>query len=557
MEITLGSLFDGIAGFPEAGRRVGITTLWASKIEPFCIKVTKTRFSDMKHYGDITKINGAELEPVDIITGGSPCQDLSVAGKRAGLAGERSGLFMEMIRIVREMRNADMLRNSNDVCSECDKRINAATEGRITRNGIYSDCEDKSNEKSNGRTSINIRPRFMVWENVPGAFNSNFGEDFWAVLEEIAKIADETVTIPEPSKNWDKKHKRWKYIWNTSGCILGNDWSIAWRVLDAQYWGVPQRRRRIYLVADFGGQSAPEVLFKREGLRRHIEKGGEAREGVAADAERGTGKTIPINTQIATRGNKLEEKTGFGIGKEGDPAFTLQEAHSHAVFDARGGGTKTGLYCVRTANTSANGHGIADNVAHTLDGANGQAVAVWDTRGNGDGKTSSCITGNHQNKVTDYTVVAVHQNADGEVRQNKVANTLNTNSNASGRNAPLIAGTVPSKWAKGTGDPAGDECQNLVTTVDCRNLYENHDKSATLQSKTNGGQSLNYQNPVRIGYSVRRLTPLECERLQDFPDGWTDIPGASDSARYKALGNSIAVCCAEYVLEGIKEVMGQ
>jgi DNA (cytosine-5)-methyltransferase 1 len=238
--ITIGSLFDGIGGFPLAGQRNGMTAVWASEIEPFPIKVTKIRFPDMKHVGDITKINVDELEPVDIITGGSPCQDLSVAGKRAGLAGARSGLFMEQIRIVKELRSRNV------------------------------------------RTDGLIRPRFMVWENVPGAFSSNKGEDFRAVLEETAKIADETVTIPQPSKG----------KWNTFGAIMGNGWSIAWRVLDAQYWGVPQRRRRIFLVADFGGQSAPEILFKRKGLSRYLAESGEEREGATTDAERSTNSTV-------------------------------------------------------------------------------------------------------------------------------------------------------------------------------------------------------------------------------------------------------------------------
>lgn len=249
----LGSLFDGLGGFPLSGTQHNFEPIWASEIEPFPIKVTKQHFPEMKHLGDITKINGAEIEPVNVITGGSPCQDMSVAGLRKGmmhgdLGSEettRSGLFMEQIRIIKEMR---------------------------------------ANDKANGRTGKFIRPRFMVWENVPGAFSSNKGEDFRAVLEETAKVADETVVIPQPPKN----------KWANSGCIVGNGYSIAWRVLDAQYWGVPQRRRRIFLVADFGGQSAAEILFKRESLSRNITQSREKGQGVTTDVERSTPKTMLI-----------------------------------------------------------------------------------------------------------------------------------------------------------------------------------------------------------------------------------------------------------------------
>ena len=189
----------------------------------------------MKHFGDITKINGYDVPVVDVITGGSPCQDLSVAGKRAGLAGERSGLFMEQMRIVKEMRERD--RNA-------------------------------------GRTAWAVRPRFMVWENVPGAFSSGNpkGSDFAAVIEEIIKVADPDacVCVCVPNGGWTK-----------SGCYYAEDgsWSIAWRVHDAQFWGVPQRRKRIALVADFGGLAAPEVLFERKGLRGDPAEGAEARKG--------------------------------------------------------------------------------------------------------------------------------------------------------------------------------------------------------------------------------------------------------------------------------------
>ena len=194
----------------------------------------------MKHLGDITKLNGATMPIVDIVTGGSPCQDLSVAGKRAGLAGERSGLFMEQIRIIKEMREND--------------------------------------RRTNGRTNEHIRPRYMVWENVPGAFSSNKGEDFRAVLEETAKVVCEDAIIPRPTGG----------KWSPSGCIMGDGWSIAWRVHDAQFWGVPQRRKRIALVADFGGESAPEILFERESLCGDIAESREEGQGTS----RGVGKGL-------------------------------------------------------------------------------------------------------------------------------------------------------------------------------------------------------------------------------------------------------------------------
>ena len=193
----------------------------------------------MIHVGDITKLNGADLEPVDCITAGSPCQDLSVAGKRAGLEGERSGLFMEQIRVIKEMRNADIQR---------------------------------------GRTDEYVRPRYMVWENVPGALSSNKGEDFRCVLEETAKIVQEDTVIPGPPKGG----------WSYAGAIMGDGWSISWRIHDAQFWGVPQRRKRISLVADFGGGSAPEILFVRKGLSRDTEPRIEAGEDAPGDTAEST-----------------------------------------------------------------------------------------------------------------------------------------------------------------------------------------------------------------------------------------------------------------------------
>ena len=237
--MTLDSLFDGIGGFPAAGVMCGIRPVWSSEIEPFPMKVTAARFPDMLQLGSVTDVDGAKVEPVDIITFGSPCQDLSVAGKQLGIhEGQRSNLFFEAVRIIKEMRDAD---------------------------------------KANGRSGVDIRPRFAVWENVPGAFSSNKGEDFKAVLEALAGIRQDGVSIPRPKK------------WGGAGCVVGDGWSLTWRLYDAQYWGVPQRRKRIYLVADFGSERAGEILFVTESVRGDSSQGGEAGKGTAADAERGVG----------------------------------------------------------------------------------------------------------------------------------------------------------------------------------------------------------------------------------------------------------------------------
>ena len=375
----------------------------------------------MKHLGDITKINWFEVEPVDCVTGGSPCQDLSVAGKRAGLAGERSGLYMEQIRCIKELRQ-------NDV--------------------------------KNGRTGAMVRPRWMVWENVPGAFSSNGGKDFAAVLEEAVKIVEpQAPPIPVPDKGWP-----------SAGCLSDVDggWSIAWRVHDAQFWGVPQRRKRIALVCDFGGMSAPEVLFERKGLRWDTAEGGTAREGIAGAAEAGTSYAVPINDK-ATRWQGGGESrnhdgsgNGLGIGKDGDPSPTLTAGDRHGVM------------C-------------------------GNQVPL--TYGIGNGQAHEAMT-----------------------MAQEVSQTLNT---------------------------MHDAQAVLCSAVDCRNFTESGEINGTLQAKSTGGQSINLQNTVRQNMMVRRLTPLECERLQGYPDGWTDIGEwidskgkkhkAADSPRYKALGNSIAL----------------
>lgn len=484
--MKLGSLFDGIGGFPLAATIHGITPVWASEIEKFPIEVTKTWFPDMKHLGDITQINGAEIEPVDIITAGSPCQDLSVAGKREGLSGARSGLFMEFIRIVREMRNA----------------------------------------------TSNQHPRFIVWENVPGAFSSNKGQDFRAVLEEITETE-----IPMPKSG----------RWARAGMVRGNGRSVAWRVLDAQYWGVPQRRKRIFLVADFAGQRAGEILFECEGLSRDIAESGKARQEVAAGAGNGAqGASWLVRMREGCAGG------GKGPLISVDKSLTLGCSNDQTLIAgtvsakwAKGSGGPAGDECqnlvafaVRTANTGANGHGIAEDRAHTLDQAQGQAVAQLyenhgqDSRLNGPLEVAPTVAqkfgtgGDNTPLMSGFRMVALGEYADDDT-----------------------SSTMKAIDYKGATD--------LVAAVDCRNLYENKELSGTLQSKPNGGRPLNYQNPIKQGYAVRRLTPTECERLQGFPDGWTDIEGASDTGRYKALGNSVAIPCVAWIMGRIKSVLAE
>ena len=256
--LTLGSLFDGSGGFPLAGILAGVTPLWASEIEPFAVRVTTARLPQMQHYGDVSGISGADLPPVDIITFGSPCQDMSIAGKRSGLDGSRSSLFYEAIRIVKEMR-----------------------------------------EKTNGE-----KPRFICWENVPGAFSSNKGEDFRAVLEAVIGIKEPAAQVPAPGK------KGWPY----ADYYVGDGWSAAYRVLDAQWWGVPQRRKRIFLVADFAGERAPEILFESEGVSGYSAEGFRAWQRAAGDladcaGEAGCGGTgrIVLNDQGGSRMDVTEE----------------------------------------------------------------------------------------------------------------------------------------------------------------------------------------------------------------------------------------------------------
>ena len=512
----------------------------------------------MNHYGDICRMVGAEIEPVDCIIGGSPCQDLSIAGKRAGLAGARSGLYMEQIRIIREMRE---------------------------------------NDRKNGRTGEFIRPRYMVWENVPGAFSSNKGRDFAAVLEEAIRIAEpEAPDIPVPEKGWP-----------TYGGYRDMDgrWSVAWRVLDAQWWGVPQRRRRIALVADFGGTSAHEILFNRKGVFGHPETSGEAGEGPAGEAESGTACAVRI------RGGC--DGGGKGALVQTEKSGTLGTGNDQTVFCLQGNGID------RADTAGCNGKGWREDVSYTLNTIDRPAVCAGFKLGNSEQARSIGFQeeqsptrnaecgGNKPAVVYSFDSLASNSmkspNPKSGCREVDTARTLDTTSPDPSKNQGGIAildmshandvirecgsvvptlqsrmGTggnqVPLAYQKVTGTLSpgahaggynGQDAYNdmlVCSAVDCRNFREGGEVNGTLQAKESGGQSLNLNNTVRQNRVVRRLTPMECERLQGFPDHWTDIGAwtdekgklhkeASDSARYKALGNSIALPPWKWVLKRI------
>ena len=486
----------------------------------------------MKHLGDIAKINGAEIEIVDVITGGSPCQDLSIAGKRAGLAGARSGLFMEQVRIVKEMREHD---------------------------------------RKSGRTGDMVRPRFMVWENVPGAFSSNKGRDFAAVIEEIIRIAEpEAPDIEVPEKGWT--------TWGGYHDEVGGRWSVAWRVHDAQYWGVPQRRRRISVVADFGGDTAGEILFERKSVSGHPAESGAARERLAGNAENGASYAVRISDGGGKGALVQTEKNG-----------TIKAGNDQTIFCLQG----NGIDCADTAR--CNGKGWREDTCYTLNTIDRPAVCAGFKLGNSEqarsigyaeeqSPTLNAECGGNKPAVLCLNdqggnVMGVSHDVSGTLRAQEhghqptvldmshacdvirdcgeIAPSLQARMGTGGNQVPLTyqmqgfgdyrAGEVASSCKQRDFKDGTD----LVCAVDCRNFRERGETNGTLQAKSNGGISYNLQNTVRTGMIVRRLTPMECERLQGFPDHWTDIGEwmdskgkrhkDADSPRYKALGNSIAL----------------
>jgi DNA (cytosine-5)-methyltransferase 1 len=478
--MKLGSLFDGIGGSLLSATLIGIEPVWASEIEPFPIKVTKHHFPNVNHLGDITKIKGDEIEQVDIIVGGSPCQDLSVAGKRAGMKhaefGDeettRSGLFMEQIRIVKEMRNATN------------------------------------------------KPRYMVWENVPGAFSSNNGEDFRAVLEETARVADPTVSIPRSVNGWAN-----------AGSILADGFTISWRTVDAQYWGVPQRRRRIYLVADFGGQSAPEILFESEGLHGHIAESRSEGQRIAEDAERCVNSAIAVDA--------------YNHSLTGDVAVTLTAASGSSathsgpmVLNDQGGSVMDVSDKVATLRAEMHGnipavcYGISAYESNSMKSSNPHSgIYEADTSRTLDqnGGTPACNQGGIM--VCEPTLIEM-TSTKNTIVEDGICPTLTARMGTGGNQVNAVC------YGEGG---YGDYVENRISTI-------------KAQGGVLGGGSESF---ISSNKQVRRLTPLECERLQGYPDGYTNIPGASDSARYKSLGNSFAIPNIKFVIKSIARYINE
>lgn len=446
----------------------------------------------MQHLGDITKLDGATIEPVWCVTGGSPCQDLSIAGKRAGLAGARSGLFMEQIRVIKEMR-------------EHDKQL--------------------------GRAGELIRPRYMVWENVPGALSSNKGRDFAAVLEETIRLVEpEAPGIEVPAKGWP--------TWGGYRDVDGR-WSVAWRVHDAQYWGVPQRRRRIALVADFGGDTAHEILFERAGVSGDLEPRGAAGERPTGNAESGVNPAVARSLTVRAYGICSYASNSM---KSSNPHSGVYKAETSRTLDLNGGNpacNQGGIAVVsyalqgsmigRADKNGPQGDGVNEDVSFTLNTVDRHAVA-------------SCA-GFKLGAATSAHSVGY------EVEKSPTLTAM------SGGNKPAVLNQVPLTYQDVTGTLSPGAHAGSYNGQDAYNdmlvCGAAPDVSHALRAKANCAYREDAETYLVQNMEVRRLTPLECERLQGFPDGWTDIGDytdstgkkrkTSDSARYKALGNSIAL----------------
>lgn len=556
--LTLGSLFDGSGGFPLGGLISGIQPVWASEIEPFPIRVTTKRMPFMKHYGDISQMDGGKIEPVDIITFGSPCTDMSVAGRRAGLEGQQSVLFYQAIRIIKEMR--------------------CATNGRY--------------------------PRYCVWENVPGAFSSNGGEDFKAVLEAVINVAEPEAQVPMPEKN------RWPY----ADCYMGDGWSVAYRVLDAQYWGVPQRRKRIYLVADFAGRSAFDILFKSEGLSGYSAEGFRAWQRTAGSAADCAGTSgICLNDQGGQRMDVTDdvsatllaeahhppcvlESAGFctehssksrSIGYEEETSPTLRAGVVPAAValenhptDCRVKISDDGMVQTLTSRMGTGGGNVPlvmgkQTTAYGICSKDSNAMKSDNPHsGFYEADTARTLDGNGGNPACNQggiAVVAFTQNQRNEVRDlGEQSAVVCANSGTKQQTFVLQGNMIGRSDGNGPqGDGINEDVSFTLNTVDRHAVYAmttgnfsqvTEDAAPTLMARDfkdptavcygigrdtfnqskNARFSPNFDEElqptlvakgpgaIQNGYTVRRLTPTECARLQGFPDWWCDNLGIAE-----------------------------
>ena len=582
--LTLGSLFDGSGGFPLGGLLAGITPVWASEIEPFPIQVTTRRLPFMKHYGDISQMDGGKIEPVDIITFGSPCTDMSIAGRRAGLDGRQSSLFYEAIRIIKEMR--------------------CATDGKY--------------------------PRWICWENVPGSYSSNKGKDFQSVLEAVIGIAEPNAQVPMPEK------ARWPY----ADLYMGNGWSVAYRTLDAQYWGVPQRRRRIYLVADLAGESAGKILFESEGLSGYSAAGFRSWQRTARRLESGAGAAgICLNDQGGDR-MEVSEDVAATLRAEthGHLPCIVDEAIplEHRPIDSRITMTDNGKVQTLTSRMGTGGNNVPlvmkirsgcegggkgalvqTDKSATLSCNNDQTVFVpfgissyqshamlSDNPHSGiyEAETARTLDGNGGNPSCNQggiAVVAFTQNQRDEVRDLGDHSAVVCASAGTKQQTFVLQGSMIGRSEKNGPQGSGvneDVCFTL-DTADRHAVYAMTTSSFTQVEKNQSPAIMarDYKDPNVVcpagEYAVRRLTPTECARLQGFPDRWcadlaAEVPSEeersfwrevwdtysrvtgggrrtdkqilkwlrdpyTDSAEYKMWGNGVALPCVWFVLCGI------
>lgn len=508
--MKLGSLFDGSGTCPLAASAVGIIPAWASEIEPFPKAVTQSRFPKMVHLGDITKMNGAEIEPVDAITFGSPCQNLSIAGNGKGLAGQESSLFFEAIRVIQEMR--------------------CATNGRF--------------------------PQIVIWENVYGAFSSTQGDDFRTVIETLWKICEGDDSVPRYAEDKQGRQK-----WPHTGFVLGDHSSIAWRGLDAQGWGVPQRRKRVFVVLDLGGQCAGRILFEREGLRRDFKKVRRTGETVRPASETSPAEYHRVyavenhaqDSRVSLSPNNTVQTLAGRMGTGGgNVPLVLVPCYEQSAYDKYSLSEQAGTLKATGGNY---GGGSENLVLVPCEGDVGIANG-------GAGKKAGSIAFSKEVSPTlkagasglQAPVVAIPHKFPIVCRATQQSNaetmidccpTITSAAGTSGNNQPIAA--IPYTLKIRSGCEGGGKGA-LVQKDKSATLSCNNDQTLFVPTQTENGEVI---------YLARKLTPTECASLQGFEKDWCALVPHKDSAEYKMWGNGMAFPCMLYIMEGVQEVLAE